>query len=660
MEALRADLRRHNRLYYVLAQPEITDPEYDRLMKDLQELEAAYPHLITPDSPTQRVGGEPAKEFPTVAHRVPMLSIANTYNEAEVREFDARVRKLLPDETVEYVLELKFDGVAVSLWYEDGALVRGATRGDGRVGEDITANLRTVRQIPLRLACEGKPPEVVELRGEVYMSHKSFRQVNADREAKGEPLFANPRNATAGSLKLLDPRIAAKRGLLMFAHSVGHLAGVSFETHWQTLEALSAFGFPVNAHVSVCRGVDEVLHACAEWETKRRDLPYEVDGLVVKVNSTAQQGRLGATSKAPRWLMAYKFAPDEAETTVLGVAVQVGRSGVLTPVARLDPIQLAGTTVQNATLHNFEEVARKDVRVGDRVIVQKAGEIIPKVVRVLEEKRPAKVARITPPAACPVCRGPVEKDAEGVFWRCVNPLCPAQRKERIRHFASRIGMDVEGLGPAVIDQLVDRGLVQSGADLYRLNAIQIQPLERMGAKSAQNLINALERSKSRGLAPLLTGLGIRHVGAHAAEVLAAEFGSLDALMQADGERLAQIHEIGDIMAKAVVGFFQQEEAQAVIAALKAAGVKTTAEAAPRRAELPLAGKTIVVTGTLEGYSREKAEEILKRLGGRAASSVSKKTDFVLAGESSGSKLAKAQQLGVQVITEQEFNDLIGR
>ena len=659
VEALRREIERHNYLYYVKAQPEIGDREFDRLLEELAALEAAHPELVTPDSPTQRVGGETVEGFPTVVHRVPMLSIANTYNEGDVREFDGRIRRLLPEEAIEYVVELKFDGVAVSLWYENGCFVRGATRGNGRVGEDITANLKTVRQIPLRLACEGGPPAVVEVRGEVYMSHKSFQRVNADRERNDEARFANPRNATAGSLKLLDPRIAAKRGLLIFAYSAGYLEGVSFDTHWQTLEALRGFGFPVNEHVQLCSGIDEVLKACAEWETKRRELPYEVDGLVVKVNSREQQERLGATSKAPRWVMAYKFAPDEAETTVMEVGVQVGKSGVLTPVARLEPVLLSGTTVQNATLHNFEEVARKDVRVGDRVIVQKAGEIIPQVVRVLKEMRKKKTRPVAPPTKCPECRGAVEKDDQGVYWRCVNPLCPAQRKERIWYFAARTGMDIEGLGPAVIEQLVDRKLVHDYADLYSLRLEDIEALERMGGKSAQNLLDALEKSKSRGLAPLLAALGIRHVGVHAADVLAAEFGSLDRLAEASVAELEIIHEIGPVMARTIADFFGKAETRKLINDLKKAGVKTTSEAPVRAAASPLLGKRVVVTGTLATYSRKEIEDLIKQLGGRPASSVSKKTDFVLAGESPGSKVAKARQLGVTVISEQEFNEMIG-
>jgi len=655
---LREQIHHHDRKYYVDAQPEITDYEYDMLVKELERLEAEHPELVTRDSPTQRVGGEPVSEFPSVTHRVRMLSISNTYNEAEAREFDARVRRLLPDEPIEYVAELKIDGVAVTLWYEDGLLVRGATRGNGTAGEDITANLKTVRSVPLRLHWPSRVPHVFEARGEVYMPHKAFQRCNESRQAAGEPLFANPRNATAGSLKLLDPRIAAKRGLTILAYAVGYLEGIELATHVDVLQRLRKAGFPVDPHHRHCKTMDEVLQYCREWDARRSELDYEVDGVVVKVNSRDQQERLGATSKSPRWVIAYKFNPEEAETTVRKVAVQVGKSGVLTPVAHLDPVLLSGTTVQHATLHNYDEIARKDVRVGDSVVVQKAGEIIPQVVRVLKEKRKGDAGPIEPPTRCPVCRGHVEKDPEGVFYRCVAPFCPAQRKERIRYFASRTGMDIEGLGPAVIEQLVDRELVEDCADLYALTQEQIADLERMGEKSARNLINALEGSKSRGLAPLLAALGIRHVGTRAADVLAGHFENIDGLAAAGEEALKEIDEIGPVMARTIAEFFRDERTRTIISKLKKAGVLMSAPKGKAATARPLEGKTIVVTGTITGYSRKEIEDKIKELGGRPSSSVSQKTDFVLAGESPGSKVTKAQELGVKVIGEEAFGELI--
>jgi len=658
-EELRALIEHHNRKYYVEAAPEISDREYDRLYRELKDLEDRYPELVTPDSPTQRVGAEPLAAFEPFEHAVPMLSIDNTYSSEEVLAFDQRIRRRLPGEEVEYVVELKIDGVAMAMIYENGRFVRGGTRGNGRVGENITANLRTIRQIPARLDLK-KAPALLEVRGEIYMPREGFRQVNDQRQAKGQTRFANPRNATAGSLKLLDPRLCAERPLRFFAYAVGVAEGIDFATHMDILKVLEEAGLPVNPEYRVCTSAEEVVSRCGELGEKRDALGYEVDGTVVKVNSLDQQRRLGATAKAPRWVFSFKFAAQEAETVVRAIDTQVGRSGVLTPVARLDPVFLAGTTVQNATLHNFEEVARKDVRVGDHVIIQKAGEIIPQVVRVLTEKRPSGTSAVTPPTKCPECDGPVEKDEKGVFWRCVYPFCPAQAKERIVFFASRTAMDIEGMGPALVQQIVNGKLVEDVSGLYYLKRDDLVALERMGEKSADNLLAALEESKSRELHSLLTGLGIRHIGARAGEILAAHFGSIEAIASADVDQLCSVAEIGPKMAASIVDFFGRERTARILARLREAGVNMRQSRPAPAPESPLAGKTIVVTGALAGLARGEVERLIKDSGGRATSSVSRKTDFVVVGENPGSKLEKARELGVRLLTQDEFLAMVGR
>ena len=654
IEELRELLRYHERKYYVENVSEISDREFDQFMKELEELEARYPHLITPDSPTQRVGGEPLKTFVTVTHRVPMMSIANTYSAGELREFDARVRKLLSDETIEYVVEPKVDGVAISLTYENGLLTLAASRGNGVQGDDVTANIRTVRAVPLRLAADS-PPGLLEVRGEVYLPFETFRRCNEEREAAGEPQFANPRNAAAGSLKLLDSRITARRGLRFFAYGAGAFEGIAFESQHALLQQFAQFGLPVNPRCKLCKSIEEVVALTTEWDDLRKKLPYQWDGLVVKVNSLDQQGRLGATSKAPRGMVAFKFPPEEAVTKLIRVDVQVGMTGVLTPVARLEPVTLAGTTVSNATLHNFDEVARKGIRVGDEVIIEKAGDIIPQVVRV---ETPHGGATIEPPTQCPVCGKPVAKDEGGVYYRCTFPLCPAMVKQRIGYFASRGAMDIEGLGPALVEQLVDKGLVNDVAGLFMLRAEDVAKLERMGETSARNLVRALEESKKRDLCRLITALGIRHVGARAAEILAAHFGTMEKLETADVETLVGIEEIGEITARSLVDFFAQEETKDVLGKLRAASLNMTSLRPLAPAVGPLAGKTFVVTGTLTNYTRQEIQEKIKALGGRPASSVSKKTDYVIAGESAGSKLDNARKLDVNILTEEAFEALI--
>ena len=656
IEKLRQTIRHHDRKYYVEDAPEISDHEYDLLMKELEDLEKKHPDLVTPDSPTQRVGGEPLKAFAQVRHEIPMTSISNTYSQKELEDFDVRMRKLLPGEEIEYVAELKIDGLAVALMYEGGRFVQGATRGDGTVGEDVTANLRTLRSIPSRLDA-AEPPARLEVRGEVYMSFESFRRCNEEREEAGEPQFANPRNAAAGSLKLLDPRITATRGLRFFGYAVGVHEGIESATQFELLESLLKLGFPVNPHRKLCKSMDEVIALTKEWAELMHKMKYQLDGMVIKVNSLDQQRRLGATSKAPRGMAAFKFQPEEAVTKLLRIDLQVGKTGVLTPVARLEAVKLAGTTVQNATLHNFDEIARKDIRVGDEVVIEKAGEIIPQVVSVKKHSPGGKPPQ--PPKKCPVCGGPVEKDAGGVYYRCQYPLCPAQIKQRIRYFATRAAMDVEGLGPALVEQLVDAGLVKDIADLYSLKPQPLAELERMGIKSAENICREIGKSKERDLNRLITALGIRQVGTHAAGVLARRFGTMEKLAAAGVEELTRIPEVGEITAQNIADFFARPETKKVLKRLADAGVNMNSLAEPPRGGGTLAGKTLVVTGTLKYYARQEIEEKIASLGGRAASSVSRKTDYVVAGESSGSKLDKARRLGIKVISEEEFDRLIG-
>ncbi len=655
---LRQALDHHNYLYFVKDSPEVGDQEYDRLMRELIDLEKANPGLADPNSPSQRVGGEALSGFASVAHAVPMLSIDNTYSGEELREFDGRVCKGLGETSFAYVVEPKLDGVAVSLRYEDGRLVRGATRGDGARGDDVTANLRTVRAIPLQLRCRaGTEPEVLEVRGEVLLGHLEFARLNKQRAKAGEQLFANPRNATAGSLKLLDSKQAANRRLRFFAYGLGEVV-MDHEpsSQGEALEMLSEFGFPVNEHIRKAKDIEQVIELCDKWEQKRDKLGYEIDGLVVKVDSFGSQKQLGATSKAPRWCISYKFPAEQATTNLLHIEVQVGKSGKLTPVAHLEPVQLAGTTVSRASLHNFDEVARKDVRIGDTVIVEKAGEIIPQVVRVVKEKRPKEAKAFVRPERCPSCKsGQIEQDEGGVHIRCVNPACPMQLRERMRYFAGRNQMDIEGLGPAIIDQLVDHEMVGEFADLYRLKSEQLASLERMAQKSADNLVKAIEESKGRSLERVLAGLGIRHVGTHVAEVLAESFGSMETLSRASLEELEEINEVGPIVARSIQAFFQSVSGSSMIAHLRKEGLQMKrADGGGAKTKGPLAGKTVVVTGTLENFSRQQIQAYIKSKGGRTVGSISKSTDLVVVGANPGSKAERAAQLGVQIVSESEL------
>ena len=666
IESLRAKIRYHDGKYYVENMPEIADYEYDQLMLELRSLESTYPQFITPDSPTQRVGGEPVSEFKPFEHRVPMLSIENTYSDDELREFDKRVRRTLKDtrlddkvgkvdDDIEYVVEHKIDGVAITLWYENGVFTRGATRGNGFRGDDVTTNLRTVKDIPLRFLC-ADVPTVIEIRGEIYMPDKDFQLLNQKREEDGELQFANPRNAAAGSLKLLDPQTTSKRPLRLFAYSFGYYGDSKFTSHIECLKSIEGFGLPVNPHYKLCRNINEAVSYCNSWEKKRGNLNYQVDGMVIKVNSLELHDRLGSTSKAPRWVMSYKYHPEEATTKIKAITVQIGKTGTLTPVAELSPVPLSGTTVSRASLHNFDEIERKDIRIGDYVVVQKAGEIIPQVVKVKKEKRTGNEKRFNVPEKCPACESDVIK--EEVYLKCYNPLCTAQAKRRIIYFASRNAMDIEGLGPAMIEQLVDKNIIKDYADIYSLKIDGLVPLERVGEKSAQNLIDAIEESKTRDLRCLINALGIQNIGTHAAEVLSKNFGTLDKLMDASVEELDEIFEIGEITAKSIVDFFSSSHTQDVINKLKAAGVNVKATHNETDTAPDIAGKSFVVTGTLNGYTRKKLEDIIKNLGGKVSSAVSGKTDFLIAGESPGSKFEKAEKLSTTILNEEEFEELV--
>jgi len=656
-------IRYHDRKYYVEAAPEISDLEYDRLLERLKKLEADHPGLVAPDSPTQRIGDQPVEGLEEVRHRVPMLSIDNTYSIEDLRKYGDRTAKLLGSEPIQWVVEWKIDGVAVSLVYENGVLVRGVTRGNGVVGDDITHNIRTVGGVPLRLAGKQAPP-VLEVRGEVYMTNSDLVQLNEVQKRNGEPPFANTRNVTAGSIRLLDPRLCAQRRLKIFCHGVGYAEGLKAETHMQFLEELAGYGLPVTPGVECFDSFSAAVEHCERLIERLHELDFEIDGLVLKVNRFDQRQRLGATSKSPRWLIAYKFEKYEGTTRLNKIRVQVGKSGTVTPVADLEPVELAGTTVSRASLHNADEIERKDVREGDVVVVEKAGKIIPHIVRVEKHQRKRRLPKFVFPTKCPECGRKLVRDkglddaTRGVYIRCPNLQCPAQVKERIRYYAGRNAMDIEGLGDKLVDQLVDKGLVRSYGDLYRLTLDELMQLERMGRKSSENLLEGIEASKERGLARLLNALSIRHVGARVAAVLAENFDSIDALIKADVEQLSAIDEIGPIIAESVYDYLHSPFGSETIEDLRALGVRMEAAGVRRAGSAALGGKTLVVTGTLTKYTRDEIHELITRHGGRPASSVSKKTDYVVAGEKAGSKLDKARQLGVTVLTEQQFEALL--
>ena len=645
-------LNYYNYKYYVENNPVVSDYEYDKLYHQLLELEKKYPQFIKPYSPTQRVGGQPLKEFKTVQHKIPMLSIDNTYSSDELIEFDKRVKRMADVEYVDYVVELKYDGVAVSLIYEDGKFTLGASRGDGFRGDDITENLKTVKTLPLSIPYK-KP---IEVRGEVYMRKDDFEKLNREREKNGEQLFANPRNATAGSLKLLDSKEVAKRNLQLFVYQ--GIVGNDFETHWDVMNFLKELGFPVSPHMKHAENIKEVIDYCNEWEEKRFSLPYNIDGMVVKVNSLSLQEKLGTTTKSPRWVVAYKFPAEQVSTIIKDVTVQVGRTGTLTPVAILEPVEISGTIVSRATLHNFDEIKRLGVKIGDRVFVEKGGEIIPKIVKVIPEARDGDEKDIPVPEKCPVCGNPVIKDTGEVAIRCPNVRCPAQVKERIIHFASKNAMDIEGLGEQWVNIFVDKGLLSDYGDIYYLKYENLINLERMGDKSVKNLLNAIKDSKNRPLSRLIFALGIRYIGTHASEILAENFSSIDHLAEATFDQLSSIDEIGPVMAESIVEFFKNEENLRVIEKLKKAGVKTSREEKEIEKKDVLSGLTFVITGTLKNYTRDEITDYIKSLGGKVSSSVSKKTDYIICGEEPGSKLQRGKQLGIKIISEEEFEQLV--
>ncbi len=660
IDFLRKELNRHNTLYYVEAKPEISDREYDRFYDELKQLEEKFPHLITPDSPSQRVGGAPLKQFKSVPHLRPMMSLDNTYSYDEIRDFDGRVRKLLAGESVEYVLEPKVDGCSICIRYEDGVLALGTTRGDGATGDDITENLKTIRAIPLRLAESIFIPAFIEVRGEAYMPVEGFRRLNADRLAMGEEPFANPRNATAGSLKQLDSRIVAQRPLAAVFYSISVLEGMPFPaTQDKVLELLKSLGLPTPATFWRCSDIGAVIERTGELERLEASLPYEIDGAVIKVNDLAQWSRLGATAKAPRFAIAYKYSHEQAQTLLRAITVQVGRTGILTPVAELEPVLLAGSTISRATLHNEEEIRRKDIRVGDTVVVEKAGEVIPAVIRVIPEKRTAHskpfdlVTHLE--GKCPACGGAISRDPEFVAWRCDNIACSAQIKRTIEHFAGRQGMDIEGVGEVLVNQLVDQQLVRDVADLYRLTVEQVAGLERMALKSATNVIEAIQESKKRDLWRLIYSLGIFHVGAGAARKLADHFQTLDALAAAGVEEIQRVPDLGPVMAASLVDFFANARNREVLDKLRENGVnmKNIADR-PVLANGPFLGKTVVITGALHQFTRETAQEELRRRGAKVTDSVSKKTHYLVVGDEAGSKLTKAQALGVPILSEDDF------
>jgi DNA ligase (NAD+) len=660
IERLCDEIRYHEHRYYVLDDPEISDFEFDRLVHRLQELERRHPELIRPDSPTQRVGGQPAEEFPKVRHAVPMLSLDNTYSVEELKDFDRRVRELSSRAKIEYVGELKLDGLSMALTYENGVLTHGVTRGDGLVGEDVTANVKTIRSLPLKidakkLATIGNP-ERFEVRGEVIMTRKAFEQANAQREAAGEPRFANPRNAAAGSMRQLDPRIVAQRKLDMFLYYLQVNGAEPFPEHAKALDTLSRMGFKVNPHRRLCRSFEELHSFIQDWEAKRDNLEYEIDGIVIKVNDTRLWDELGTTAKSPRWAVAYKYPARQATTRVTGIRAQVGRTGTLTPVADLEPVDVGGVTVSHATLHNMDEIERLGVKIGDTVLIQRAGEVIPQVVKVVKQAADGQEFRM--PRKCPVCGGDVHRSEGEVAYRCVNTACPARLKESLLYFAGRRAMNIDGLGDALVDQLVDKGLVHDVSDLYSLTSEQLANLERMGEKSAGNLLEEIENSKKAELARLIFALGIRFVGERTGQLLADHFGALDKLAKATEEELYEVEEVGPRVAEAILEFFRESRNMKVIERLRKAGLQFEQKKV-RKAEGKLAGKQFVLTGTLPTFSRDEATRLIEAAGGRVIGSVSKKTDYVVVGADPGSKLDKARALGVKTIDEAELLNLVG-
>jgi len=662
VESLREALRRHNQLYYVEARPEISDLEFDQLLKKLEQLEQEYPEYDAPDSPTHQVGGDAIEGFESAPHREPMLSIDNVYDEAKLNDFAERVEKLLEGETPEYTVEYKIDGVAVALIYEDGSLAQALTRGDGRMGDDITANVRTIRSVPLKLLIDNPPPRL-EVRGEAYMANSEFSKLRAKQEERGEQPYANPRNTTAGSLKLLDPKICAERNLSFLAHGIGAIDGIEFESHLQYLEYIQTAGIPATPNVKAFDNINDAREYAHVLGDAIPEIDFEVDGIVIKVNSFAQRLALGNTTKSPRWVIAYKWEKYEAVTQVKQIEVTVGKSGTLTPLAHLEPVEIAGTTVSRSTLHNKEQIDRLDVREGDWVVVEKAGKIIPHVLRVEEHRRDGSEQPYKFPTECPVCETTAVQDEGGVYIRCPNPNCPAQLKQTLTFFASRGAMDIEGLGEKLSAQLIDEGFVTSLPDVYRLKDKQSEllDLERMGQKSLDNLIEGIEKSKQQPLWRLLTGLNIRHVGARNAQILTEKFGEMDVIIKQSVEQISAVDEIGPIIAESVYHFLHTDYGSQLIEDLRNLGLNfgEPVSEQPQAEEGILEGKTLVVTGTLQRFTRDEIHEMIRKHGGKPTGSVSRKTDYLVVGEDAGSKLSKAESLGVATISEDEFLEMVG-
>lgn len=651
---LRQEIEHHEKKYYVDNDPQISDFEFDQLVRELQDLERRFPGFITPESPTQRVGEKPVEGFPTVSHRLPMLSLDNCYTVEELRDFEGRIRKLLPEETIEYVAELKIDGLSTSILYRGGKYVQALTRGDGLRGDDVSANIKTIRSLPLVI----NDRREIEVRGEVYLPFESFRQINREQENQGKSPFANPRNAASGSIRLLDSKEVGRRRLDAFIYYI-YVDDREWPTQWEGLRKLKQEGFKTNPHSRHCRTLQEVIDYWEEWREKRDGLDYDVDGIVVKVNSAEQRATLGTTAKSPRWAISFKFPARQATTKILAIRVQVGRTGALTPVADLEPVRLSGTTITRSTLHNEDEVRRKDIRVGDWVLIERSGDVIPKVVAVMKERRTGKEKKFAFPDHCPACGSETFRPEGEVISRCTNPSCPARLRESLLHFASRRAMNIEGLGDSLVDQLLEKKLVRAIPDIYSLRYDDLVSLERMGPKSSENLLDEIEKSKSRDLAALAFALGIRHVGERLAQTLAGHFRTLDALAEASAEQLTEVEDIGPKVAESIVFFFRQPENFALIGKLKEAGLNFETRVSRRIAQ-PLAGKIFVLTGTLASLERDEAKEVIENLGGKVTSSVSPKTDYLVIGESPGSKLDKAHKLNIAILNEQEFLKLVGK
>lgn len=658
IDKLREIINYHNKQYYVYDNPLISDAEYDKLLRELKTLENKFPEFITADSPTQRIGGEPLPAFKKVTHRHRMESLEDAFNEGELRDFHRKVTSIIGNE-VEYVVELKIDGLAISLTYENGILVTGATRGDGITGEDVTQNIRTIRCIPLKLDFpEGKAPSLIEVRGEVYISKKGFQKLNEERQDLELPTFANPRNAAAGSLRQLDPKITAKRPLSAFFYALGYAEEVKFETHLEVLEFYRRCGLPVNPYIKVFDDFDEVINYCMSWAKKRDTLPYEIDGMVIKVNSLDAQRRLGSTAKSPRWAIAYKFPAEQKQTVIEDIIVRVGRTGILTPTAVLKPVNIAGSTVSRATLHNEDYIKAKDIRIGDTVVIQKAGDIIPEVVEVVKDKRTGKEKKFSMPHTCPECGAEAIRVPGKAAYRCTGVSCPAQKRRGVIHFASRDAMDIRGMGPAVVSLLISEGIIKDVADIYNITREDLVPLERMGEKSASNLLVAIEESKKRSLDRLIFALGIPFIGSKAAKILTKHYDSIDSLSQASYEELITIPEIGEKMAESIVTFFKQKQNRKLIEKLRKAGVNMESIKQEDVGEQPLKGKTFVLTGKLKNYSRREAKNLIENLGGKVTGNVSKKTDYVVVGSDPGSKYDRAVELERKILSEEEFKELI--